>query len=80
MNADEVERIVEVAMLRLDLKYTAELSKLRQGVEQIPAAVDRKIAACREAGNQKRRWNFSAVFTVIMALVAAGSAVAANWP
>ena len=76
----EVKRIVQIAMLTLDLKYTEELGKLRHNIEKIPSLVDEKIHACRDAGYRKRRWNFSAIFTVIMALIAAGSAVAANWP
>lgn len=77
-NASDVEKIVEIAILTLDLKYTNELNNLRMEIEKIPATVDTKISACREEGYKKRRWNFTAIFTVIMAVIAAGSAIAAN--
>ena len=75
----EVQRIVQIAMLTLDLKYTEELGKLRQEIEKIPSAVDTKISACREAGYQKRKWNFTAIFTVITATVALIGTILANW-
>ena len=73
---EEIERIVEIAILKLDLKYTGALNKLSQEMKE---SVDTKLLACREAGDKKRRWNFSAIFTTIMALTALGSAIATIW-
>ena len=73
----EVQRIVEIAILTLDLKYTKELSSLRMDMAKIPGVVDEKIAACGAASARRRRWNFSTIFNTIMMLAAAGSAYAA---
>lgn len=73
----EVQRIVELAVLKLDLKYTEALNGLRN---EITKSIDSKLLSCQQAGEKKRRWKFSAIFTVVMALIAFGSAVAANWP
>lgn len=75
-DTSEVERIVEIAVLKMDLKYTSALNELRK---EMGDSLDEKLSACRAAGDNRRRWSFSAIFTVAMAVIALGSAIAAHW-
>lgn len=58
---EEIERIVEISMLKLDLKYTNELNNLRK--------------EWRDTLTEKGRWNFSAIVSTIMALIALSSVI-----
>lgn len=75
----DVEAIVEIALLRMDLKYAQELNKTNTEIARVLPEVDVKIKECRRLNTEKRRWNLSALLSVVMAMIAAASAVVANW-
>jgi len=69
-----IERIVEIAIMALELKHTENMSEIRLSLAGLPEMVNKKITHCQDEQEKRRRWSvgtfisFGGVMTGVAAL------------